>query len=195
MIAQLVLIVFGFALLVYPALRHCTGRRSEPLRPSTRSCSRSRSRCSRSRASRPWRTSPRRRAGPGSTCRGRCSPRSARSSPSTWRSLSSGSRPSPGPRHGARHHVAPLAARRRSPTRSVPQTNSTPRRRDPVLRRRERRADPHRVGDDVDVGLLPSRLLPRRARPAAAGLRASQPPHARLALRDRQRRRSSRARS
>ena len=62
-------------------------------RPLAR-CSRSRSRCSRSPASRRWRTSPRRRSGPASTCRARSSSRSAPSSPPTSRSPSSGSRPS-----------------------------------------------------------------------------------------------------
>ena len=44
-----------------------------------------------------------------------------------------------------------------------------------VLRRRERRADPGRGGNDVDLRLLAPRLLARRARPAAARVRPPPP--------------------
>ena len=43
------------------------------------------------------------------------------------------------------------------------------------------------VGDDVDLRLLPARLLARRARAAAARVRPAAPAHARLAAGDRQR--------
>ena len=49
----------------------------------------------------------------------------------------------------------------------------------------ERRPDPARGGDDVDLGLLAARLLARRARPAAARVRAAAPADARLAAGDR----------
>ena len=53
------------------------------------------------------------------------------------------------------------------------------------LRRPLGRAHPARGRDDLDLRLRPARLLPRRARTAAARIRAAAPAHARLALRDR----------
>ena len=75
------------------------------------------------------------------------------------------------------------AARRGSSTRSAHLAGLV-RRRAALLRRRERRADPARGGDDLDLRLLAARLLARRARPAAARLRAAAPAHARLAAGD-----------
>ena len=52
-----------------------------------------------------------------------------------------------------------------------------------------RRADPAHRGDDVDLRLRPARVLARRARPAAAGVRPPAPAHARRAAGDRRGRR------
>ncbi len=92
----------------------------------------------------------------------------------------------PRPADGARDDVAERPARRRRRCDPRPHLGGA-RRHDPVLRRRERRPDPARVGDDVDLRLLPARLLARRARAAAARVRTAAPAHARLAAGDRQR--------
>ena len=79
--------------------------------------------------------------------------------------------------------------------RHRPQAAVGSRRRAPLLRRHHRRADPARRGDDVGLRLLAARVLARRARPAAARVRAAEPPRARLAVRDLLGRASSRRRS
>ena len=187
LLTQLVLVVFGFALLFSPhALTHGTSLGHAPTvaLARLRAC---RSRCSRTPASRPSRTSPRRRAGPGVDL-----PRSLFVAIGTVVTvyvaiavvaLSA----FPGPDTAARHRAGCARRSSASPTQIRGQVPHPARRHDPLLRRRERRADPARVGDDLDLGLLAPRLLARRARPAAARLRAAAPPHARLAAGDRQR--------
>ena len=93
----------------------------------------------------------------------------------------------PRPRHRARVDVDPRAdaRRRRQHPRGAAVLARQPA---AVLRRCHRRADPARGGDDVDLGLLPARVLTRRARPAPAQLRPAEPPCPRLSARDRLRR-------
>ena len=159
------------------------GCRSARTRPGTRSPSRCRSRCSRSPGSRRSRTSPPRRGAPASTCRGRSSAASPRSSRCTSRS--------------------PWSRSRRSPARTPSSARAGSARRCSASPQRIGSELPWHLGGalrfyvgvtgalillrrrhDVDLGVLAPRLLAGRARPAAAELRSPQPPRARLAAGD-----------
>ena len=85
--------------------------------------------------------------------------------------------------HGARRRVVEGAARghRRCAPAASP---GLARRRAARLRRAHGRARAARRGDDLDLRLHPARVLARRARAAAARLRAAEPAHAGLAARD-----------
>ena len=137
--------------------RHVARPRS---RPGTRSPSRCRSRCSRSPGSRRSRTWPRRPAGPASTCRARCSSRS-RTVVTVYVAIAVvalSAFPGPNTELGTRWLRSPLVGhRRQDPARAA----DAARRHPPLLRRRERRADPARRGDDVD--LRASRASPTRS--------------------------------
>ena len=90
----------------------------------------------------------------------------------------------PGPRHCARHDLGARSAagRRRSHRHRAA---FRPRRRAAVLRRHHRRADPACRRGDVDLRLLETRLLARRARSAAERIRPAEPACPCLSTRDR----------
>ena len=145
-------------------------------RRGARSRSRSRWRCSPTRASRPSRTSRRRRASPARRCRGASSSASAR--PSSSRSLIGDRRalrvpgaPGPGGPGGWASDLGTTGSGRRSSGIAVAFDGELPggaRRRASRLRRAHGRADPRRRDHDVVLGRRPARVLARQARHAAA---------------------------
>ena len=171
------LLGFGLALLFDAGRAHARTRpRHEP--DWTRSRSRFRSRCSRTRASRRSPTWPRRRGGPGSTCRAACSPRS----PSSWRLR--GDRlcrlsafPVENGQTAARHDLAERAVDRHRRGARTAHLAVGARRRASALRRHLRCADPAREHRDCGLRLRPTRVLARRARDAAARVRSARPTH------------------